>query len=128
MALVLTDLALGIASIAIYRMVSRAAAYTVQESGEIGADLEAALAGFAVMRAVLAVLIAGFFVAGIGALSLSRIGWRAHVAWSSLLSLSLAGLPYGGPTLVYLLRRATRERFSARRGAREPPPPPVSSS
>lgn len=107
----LVNLLLTILSVCLLRVVSGADHYARTEAADIGTELEAALAGLWVLRIGLIVLAAGFTISALGAVSLTRIGWRAQLLWAILVSLSVVGLLYGIPALLFLLRSDTRARF-----------------
>jgi hypothetical protein len=71
------------------------------------------------MRAAGYVLIAGFGLAALAIASHTRAGYRIHFIWSVLVSLTLAGLVYGIPSLLALRSRSLRDRVFG-------PDPPVS--
>ena len=109
--LVLADLALAALALFGVRIVSGASEYASQNSADIGSELEAALAGLTVMRIGLYALAGGFIVSALAAVSLTRIGYTIQLLWAVLVCLSLVGLPYGVPALVFLARKTTRARF-----------------
>lgn len=115
--LALLNLLLGVLALCGLEYIAGAQAYALKNSPEIGADLEAALAGLGAMRACLYLLAGGFGISALAVLSLTRAGFGVQVLWAALLCLTLVGLPYGLPTLVFLLRSGTRARF---RGASKP--------
>ena len=85
--------------------------YLINESAEFGSELNAALYGIWALRICSYVLIGGFSISALGVISLTRLGWRLQVLWALLLCLTIAGLPYCVPTLVFLRRSSTRARF-----------------
>ena len=109
--LVLLNLLLAGLCILALRTIAGAHEYGIKESADIGSDLEAMLAGLDVMRIALYTLAAGFAASALAVLSLWRIGWLVQALWAVLMCLSVAGLPYGLPVLVFLFRRRTRARF-----------------
>jgi hypothetical protein len=110
-ALVFVNVALAAICILGLRLITGAHEYGVKESADIGSDLEAMLAGLEVMRIALYALAAGFGVSALAVLSPWRIGWFVQALWAVLMCLSVAGIPYGLPVLVFLFRRGTRARF-----------------
>ena len=100
----------GLAVLAL-RTVAGAETYTLKESADIGADLEATLLGLSIMRFGLYTAVAGFALAALATLSLMRLGWRVQIFWAALVGLTLVGLPYSVPVIVFMLNRRTRSRF-----------------
>jgi len=108
--LALANLLLCALALLSLRLLAGAEQYALKDSPEIGADLDAALAGLSAMRWGLALIAGGFAASALGVFSLTRIGWWAQFLWAALACLSLLGLPYGLPALVFLLRETTRAR------------------
>ena len=69
------------------------------------------------------VLIGGFTISSLGVISLTRLGWRLQFLWALLLCLTIAGLPYGVPALVFLGREVVEHIPSTKRNNSEEPVP-----
>ena len=87
--------------------------YLLNDSAEFGTEMADALVGLRVMTIAAGVLAGGFLLSALGVLSLSRLGYRVQMLWALLLCVTLVGLPYAIPVLLYLRRSETHARFFA---------------
>ncbi len=110
-ALAVANLLLACLSFLGLRFLAGAERYLINDSVEFGSDLRAALAGLLVLRILAYFLAGGFLVSALGMISLTRLGWRLQKLWALLLCLTLVGLVYSIPVLVFMRQAGTRSRF-----------------
>jgi hypothetical protein len=109
--LVFIDLALAGLAVGGAFFLAGARAYLLADSSDFGTEMSDALTGLKVLTLLCWVLAGGFAVSGLGVLSLTRIGYRLAALWALLVCVTVAGLAYGVPVLVFLRLRSTRERI-----------------
>jgi len=104
---------LGLAGLALLgvRFLGGARGYLLADSPDFGSEMSDALVGLKVLVTIAWALAGGFFLAALGALSLTRLGYRLAALWAILLCVTVVGIPYGAGVLAYLRRPSTHSRF-----------------